>query len=469
MNLSAKKLTAALSVVLTSAGVSTTTYAAGFALIENSASGMGNAFAGGSAIADDASTVWFNPAGMTKLSGSNILIGGHIVAPSADYTDGGSQLNPLSAITGNTNLTGSNDDGGETALVPNFYYVSDLGNDTYLGLGVTVPFGLSTDYDEDWVGRYTATKSELQTININPSIASKLNDKLSIGFGLNIQYIEATLANELDSAAICVLVDSAPTGTNPGDPAAAYTNCSGSGFVLGTRLLDSSQSLTGDDWSMGYNFGLLYDLDESSRIGFAYRSSIKHKLEGSVDFTRSTALDGLLGATPLFVDTGVTAGVELPESISVSYYRDVNTKFAVMADVTWTKWSNFKELNIIFDNPVQGSSTIPENWENSFRYAFGLNYKPDNIWTYRVGMAHDETPIRSPEDRTPRIPGDDRTWLSFGVGYVLSSDMSIDVGYSHLFVDDTDINNVDASFGHTVTGTYDADVNILSAQLNMKF
>ena len=465
MKLLSKKMATAVSIGLMSLGVSSYSQAAGFALIENSASGMGNAFAGGSAVAEDASTVWFNPAGMTRLSGKQIIIAGHIVAPTADYTDGGSTINPL---LGGGDLTGPNDDGGETGFIPNFYYVTDIGNDTNFGLGISVPFGLATDYRSDWVGRYTATKSEVTTININPSIASKITDKLSIGFGLNIQYIDATLANQLDSAAICL----ASLTPIIGDGGAT---CAANGVATpANAATDSSQSLSGDDWSTGFNFGFLYEIDDASRLGFAYRSSIKQSLEGSVDFTVDSGLQTVItgmGApySALFQDTGVTAGIELPETISISYYRDIDPKLAIMADVTWTRWSNFQELNIVFSNPVQSSSTIPENWENSWRYAVGLTYKADDKWTYRAGVAYDETPIPTAEDRTPRIPGHDRTWLSFGLGYQLSADMSIDVGYSHLFVDDTPMNNTDASFGHTVTGTYEAEVDILSAQVNFNF
>jgi len=469
------KLLAGLITATIASGFSASTQGAGFALIEKSASGMGNAFAGGSAIAEDASTVWFNPAGMTRLSGSQVIVAGHIVSPSAEFKDSGSTHNPLSAFTANPTMTGTNDDGGESGLIPNFYYTTDVGNNVFFGLGITVPFGLSTDYDPNWVGRYTATKSEVHAININPSFAAKATDKLSIGLGLNIQYIEATLANELDTALLCVKVDSSALGTNPGDPATAYTaTCNGGfGLTIGTRVTDSSQSLSGDDWSVGWNIGLLYDLDNESRLGLAYRSSIKHDLEGDVNFNRSTALQAFLtaaGASNLiFLDGALSAGLELPQSLSTSYFRDIDTKLSVMADITWTKWSNFEELTIVFANPVQGSSTIPEDWQNNYRVSLGASYKADDKLTYRAGIALDQTPIKSPEARTPRIPGQDRTWLSFGVGYKLSSEMSIDVGYSHLFVDDTKINNTDASFGHTVTGTYEADVDILSAQASFKF
>ena len=470
MKTSVKHLSVAMSLALASAGFSAHVNASGFALIENSASGMGNAFAGGSAIADDASTVYFNPAGMTQLGGTQIVIAGHIVSPSAEFTDTGS-----TTFLGSP-LTGSNDTTDETAFVPNFYYVTDIGKDSQFGLGITVPFGLATEYGDDWVGRYTATKSEVETVNINPSLSTKATDKLSVGFGLNIQYIKATLANQLDSGAICtnlqLLGNPAPT---PAEVGTAATNCAGAGLAVADASVDSSQSLSGDDWSTGFNFGLLYELDDASRLGFAYRSGIKHSLEGDVDFTMDPTLAAMISGLPspslttLFMDTGVTAGIELPKTISVSYYRDVNKEIAVMADITWTEWNNFSDLTVIFDNPVQGSTNIPENWNNTMRYSVGMNYRPNNIMVYRVGLAYDETPVPSAEERTPRIPGNDRTWLSLGLGYEVSSTMSFDVGYSHLFVDDTEIHNTDATFSHVLNGTYEADINIISVQGNFKF
>ncbi|MCW8933733.1 MAG: outer membrane protein transport protein [Gammaproteobacteria bacterium] len=441
--------------------------AAGFALIENSASGMGNAYAGGSAIAEDASTVWFNPAGMTRLKGSQISVAGHIISPSADFTDNGSSL---SALGGGAPISGAADDGGVTAFVPNFYYTTELGGDAWFGVGITVPFGLSTDYDSDWIGRYGATLSEVSTVNINPSFAFKYNDDLSIGLGLSLQYIEAKLENNIDSASVCVGLVQAGGASE----SVAVATClpGGLGLVPGNLAQDSSQSLEGDDWNIGWNIGLLYDIDSSSRVGFAYRSSVDSNLSGDVDFTVDPTLQALIdGAGPassFFSDTGIDAGIELPSQISVSYFRDVTPDFAIMADVTWTKWSNFDELVIKFDNLVQSTSTTPENWDDSFRFAIGANYKTSQKMVLRFGVAHDQTPIPSAEDRTARIPGDDRTWVSLGLGYVIDDSTSIDVGYSHLFVGDTEINNTDA-FGHTLTGKYDADVDILSVQANFMF
>lgn len=443
----------AVSAVLASGLFATQASAAGFALIENSASGMGNAYAGGSAVADDASTVWFNPAGMTRLKGDHISVAGHIISTSADFTDQGSTLG------GGGSIPGTLDDGGITSFVPNFYYVTELGGDAWFGLGVTVPFGLSTEYDEDWIGRYGATTSEVSTVNFNPSFAFKQSDALSIGLGLSLQYIEATLENHLDSTVIC-------NNINP-------ASCGGLGLTTeGNLTQDSKQALEGDDWNWGWNIGLLYDLDDKSRIGFAYRSSIDANLSGDVDFTINPALQTLINGLPspsntIFSDTGIDAGIELPAQLSVSYFRDVTDDFAVMADITWTEWSNFNALVVKFDG-FQPTSITPENWEDSYRFAIGANYRTSDTLLLRMGLAHDQTPIPSPEDRTARIPGDDRTWLSFGFGYNIDAETSIDVGYSHLFVSDTEINNTDA-FGHTLTGEYDADVNILSVQGNFKF
>lgn len=429
--------------------------AAGFSVAEHSASGMGSAFAGASAIAEDASTTFFNPAGLSKLKGKQYIFAGHYVSVSSPFTNNGS-----TSLT-TAPLGGTNDDGSTSPFIPNFYYARELNDKWNFGFGITVPFGNVSEYSDTWVGRYHATKSEITTLNLNPSASYKVNDKLSVGFGVNVQYIEATLANKLDSAAIC----------NAAPFAAACAGAGLSAAGIGDASLDSNQSLNGDDWSLGWNVGLLYDISDATRLGLAYRSNIEHALTGNVDFTVNANLQGVLNtfAPTLFTDTAISAGVDLPETLSLSLYHEVNPKWSVLADVTWTKWKRFDKIVIDFSNPVQSSSTIPENWENSLRYSLGMNYKADSKWIYRAGVALDETPIPSAEDMTPRIPDNDRIWLSFGFGYKVSDTFGVDFGYSHLFFDDVVINNTDASFGHTLTGSYDVNVDIFSAQFNWKF
>ena len=289
--------------------------------------------------------------------------------------------------------------------------------------------------------------------------------------GLSFQYIEAKLENRIDSALTCAGFQT-NTGQDPADcldPALGGTGT----LIPGTEAQDSSQSLEGDDWNWGWNIGMLYQIDDASRLGVAYRSSIDANLSGDVAFTVNSDFQNIINANPsapLFLsDTGINAGIELPAQLSVSYVRDMTSDFTLMADITWTEWSNFNALVIKFDNLVQPTSVQPENWEDSYRFAVGGNYRLDEKMLLRMGVALDQTPIPSAEDRTARIPGEDRKWLSLGLSYTIDNNTSIDVGYSHLFVSDTEINNTVPNSGQILLGEYEADVDIFSAQLNYKF
>jgi long-chain fatty acid transport protein len=266
------------------AGASTISQAGSFGLIEQSASGQGSAYAGASAIAEDASTIYFNPAGMTRLSGSQVVVAGHIIAAEADYTDSGS-----------TGVTGPNSKTDEVGFVPNFYYSTALDNDVFVGVGVNVPFGLATEYDDGWIGRYHALRSEITTININPSIAWNVTDKVSVGFGLSIQYLELELTNALNSEALC----------------------GGCGITSG----DGSAKLEGDSTEIGWNTGILIDVGDKSRIGLAYRSAIKHEVSGDASYTVDpvvrAGIDASLAGTPFIFleDTTLEATAELMDCV----------------------------------------------------------------------------------------------------------------------------------------------------------
>jgi len=420
-------------------GMATSVHAAGFALIEASASGMGNAFAGGSAIAEDASTIYFNPAGMMNLkAGDQIVAGLHIIQPTADYADEGS-----TGWGGPYVLTGPNSDGGTTGIVPNFYWATEVEEGIRFGIGVNAPFGLSTKYDEDWIGRYHAIESSLMSVNVNPAFGFEVTDKLDAGFGLNIQYVDATLTNAVNYD---VITSSAP-GT----------------------LGDGTVEVAGDGVGFGFNFGFLYTMDSGTRLGLAYRSKIDHKVDGTVNYSSPAPIPVAPGVTG-FNDGDATASITLPETVSASFYHDINDKWAVMGDWTWTRWSRFKELTYEFPGNIPGSSTTEENWSDSSRFALGANYRINPAWLLRVGAAYDNTPIPDEYYRTARIPGNDRTWASIGFNWQASKTIGIDVGYSHLFVDDTEIENSESSpDGATLIGTYEADVDILSAQVVWDF
>ena len=421
------------------ASVSTVTQAGSFGLIDQSASGQGSAYAGAAAIGEDASTIYFNPAAMTRLSGQQIVVAGNIVATEAKFTDSGS-----------INVTGPNSTTDEVGFIPNFYYSAELNNDVFVGVGINVPFGLATEYDNGWIGRYHALKSEIISININPSIAWKTTDKVSVGFGLSIQYIELELTNNLNSNAIC-------------------------GGTCGPGTTDSHLKLDGDSTEIGWNTGILIELDDNSRIGIAYRSAIKHEVSGNADYTLDANLAAALPSFPIppqykfLEDTTLKATAEMPETFSFSFAGEVAPNWTALFDWTWTGWSNLDTIVIRQEGGIPGREpTLDLAYKNTNRYSVGVNYQHTDKLIYRGGIALDQTPIRSAESTSPRIPGNDRKWLSLGAGYAPSESWSFDVGYSHLFISDTDINNTNTT-GEVLTGSYESSVDILSAQANFFF
>ena len=395
-----------LAIGLFLAGCTHLAHASGFALIEQNASGLGNAYAGAAAVAEDASTVYFNPAGMTLLPDRQLVVAGHLIKPKAEFSG---TVTP--AIGG-----GQGGDAGGVAFLPNAYYAFRLTPDLHLGVGVNAPFGLSTEYDADWVGRTQAIKSEIRTININPSIAWRAGETLSVGAGLSIQTIEAEL-----------------------------TNFAG---ALGTAKVE------GDDYGWGFNLGVLWQPSPATRIGLAYRSEVDYTLEGDATFTGNAAYNG-----------DVTAAATMPASASLSLFHKLSPRLDLLADVTWTGWSAFDELRVVYTNGAVLSYT-PENWEDILRYSLGATWHRSEKLSLRGGVAYDEAPV-SDVDRTPRIPDGARTWVALGGQYRLSKQGAIDFGYAHLFVEDVGINST--ANGTTLTGEYDSAVDILSAQYTHSF
>ena len=447
------------------AAFSGTANAAAFGIIEQSVTGLGAAFSTGSTAASDGSTIYYNPAGMSFLKNRNAAdFGAHVIDPNAKFNDKGS-----TTVLG-ANLNVNNNEGGDAgpvALVPNFYYTRAINDKWTAGVGVNAPFGLTTDYDDGWVGRYHALHSEIVTININPSISYKASNALSLGFGVNVQYIEAKLSNAIDFGTACTLAEIGMV--------VAGGTCTG--LNLSSQADDGEVELKANDISLGYNFGLLWQATPQTRIGAAYRSRIKHKLKGEADFdTPSNAATG--NATPLanltgLVDGDVTSNVTLPDSLSVGLQHQVNNKLAINADVTWTNWSLVEELRIDFKNPAAADGVTTLEFKDSNRYSLGMTYVQDNHWTWRAGVAFDESATRNKELISVRVPDADRTWLTAGFTYKPSKKMSIDFGYAHLFIDDAEINKSTSeaenrSKGNLV-GEYDIDVNIISAQARWSF
>ncbi|MEW6600906.1 MAG: outer membrane protein transport protein, partial [Nitrospirota bacterium] len=322
--------------------------ASGFAITEQSVSGLGNAFSGSAAASEDASTVFHNPAGMTLLKGQQIIIGLHIISPRTEFKDEGSRAVSGIAVPGippvpsfnNVLAGGSGGDAGGIFTVPNFYYVLPLAGGWSFGLGLNSPFGLSTEYDPGWVGRYYGVKSELNTVNINPAFALRLSDEFSLGFGVSIQYLDAELSNAVDYGTLDTLgYFDKNLSDGKMDPV----------FGLRPQRDDGFTAVKGDSWGYGFNLGVLYEFSSGSRIGMSYRSRVSHDVEGDVDWTLpgTNGFDRVMAAaTPqgLFQDGGVSSDIDLPASASLSYYHNVNYHLSVMADITWTEWGVLEEL-----------------------------------------------------------------------------------------------------------------------------
>ncbi len=429
----------------------------GFALIENSASGMGNAFAGASAIAEDASTIVFNPAGMSRLKGKQLMVAGHYVAPYAQFTNNGSTDG-----LGNP-LNGPDADAGVDAIVPNFYLVSKLNDRWHWGLALHSPFGMTTEYDDDWVGRYHALNSALTTINFTPSIAYKQSDKLSFGLGITAQYLDVELGSAIDFGTLCLtqeLTSALPSGI-----------CSTVGLT--PQQSDGFADVYGTGWSYGWNVGMLYAPSNTRRLGLAYRSEVKQSISGTADFTVPSEAEFLVAGSGAFADTEAQSEVTLPASASVSYWQQVNDKVALMADATWTNWAVFDELRIHYANPNQPDSVTTEAWQDTWRYSVGMNYILNDTIMLRTGVALDQGPVTQDEYRTARVPDGERRWLSFGMGYRISDKTQLNTAFSHLFVDELLINNTLESsiptLQSTLKGSYEASVNILSLQVTHHF
>jgi long-chain fatty acid transport protein len=398
--------------------------AAGFALAEQSSSGLGNAFSGAAASAEDASTVFFNPAGMTYIKGTQLVGAINLIKPNVEFTNQGSVK-----ATGFPTSGGSGGDAGDLAFIPNFYYTRDLTDGVKFGLGVNAPFGLKTEYDKDWIGRFQAIKSQVNTVNINPAIAFKVNDQLSLGFGVSAMWAQAELTRAVN-------------------------------LVVSP---ESDVKIKGDDWGFGFNMGAIYQATTDTRFGVAYRSKVEQQLNGQATFGPA------LAATR---NTGVNANLTLPENISISAFSQLNDKWDLMGDVTWTRWSQFKELRIRF-NDGSADAVTQENWSNTMRYSIGASYHYSDTIKLRAGLAYDEEAI-SDLYRTARIPGNDRKWLSLGAGWQVTPSSKLDVAYAHLFISNAKIydnQNISASglFNGKLIGEYAGNVNILSMQYTHNF
>jgi len=402
-------------------GLASAGLAGGFAIGTQSGSGTGNAFAGGAAVAEDASVVWSNPAGMGFLPAGKQITGVlHVVRPSFKFHNEGST--GAYAAPG----TGDGGDAGDWTFIPNAYFAMDFSPTVRFGIGLNAPFGLKTDYDSGWRGQLTALKSDLKTINVNPSIAFRVNDAVSIGAGVSVQKIDAELTSFAGAAGI--------------------------------------GKLEADDVGYGFNLGIMAAVGPATRIGAAYRSRIKFELDGDASFSAAPPANGKF-----------RADLTVPETFSISIFHVLGPQWEIMGDITRTGWDSLQQLTIVrTSGPLAGATltTLPFHWDNTMRYSVGANYKWTDQTKLRFGVAWDESPSND-VDRTPRLPDQDRTWLAFGVQHRVSKAGVLEAGYAHEFIKDARVsNNVPGFTGCAagcLNGSFDSKVDIFSLQYSHSF
>jgi long-chain fatty acid transport protein len=442
-------------------------FGAAFAVQTQSGSGLGNAYAGGAAVAEDASTVWSNPAGMARFSTIQIAVAANVIWPSFKLNNDGSQP------AFQQRLGGDGGDAGNVVAIPAMYIVVPINPQFAFGLGIGVPFGLETEWDDGWLGRYQGVHSKVETLNVNPALSWKINDSFTVGAGASYQHAKVKFSAAQNYAGGVY----GQCATNPlcqpalGSVAAA------------TFGLDASVNVDASDDAWGWNVGLMWNITPDTRIGAHYRSSIKFDLSGNVNIglptipqTGNAQLDGLLAqiaaqaaASPAAQNGGVSSNVEVPSTTNVSFFSKINPKWDIMADVQYTNWSTIQYLTFTRTTGAVLTSTY-ENFKNVWRVSAGANYYVDDNWKLRGGIAWDQSPVQDAE-RTPRLPDADRFWLAGGAQYTYAKQWKFDVGLAYEWVQSGSTNQNAGStqqFG-LIKGDYDVSAFILGGQVSYSF
>lgn len=426
-----KKITLRLIPALIAVTFSGGAFAAAFQLTGLSASGVGIANAGAAASAEDASTLYYNPAGMTYLpEGHNISFAATVLDRSTRFTNEGTDL------YGGRQLGTDGGNGGGTHVVPAMYYSYSLSPQWRLGLAVNPTFADETEYDKNFVGRYSGLKTKIRVVNVNPSVAYKANDALSLAVGIN--YAKADVKFNQAVA-------------HPG----------GSGFP------DGSGTLEGDATGWGYNLGLMYQVSKDTRIGVSYRSKIKFDLEGS----QNVQIPGL----GTVIDRSITAELTTPDTASLAVHHQLNPRWAVLADYTWTGWSSLQKLEPVTSSGARAVAPLRYNFKDTYRVGLGTTYQLNDQWMLRLGVAFDKGAVPDDASRTMTVPDQDRTWLAIGAKWKITPKASLDVGYAHIFVKEAKTarsvytNATEAVVAQTVRGKFETSADYLSVQLNYAF
>ncbi|KJE34106.1 long-chain fatty acid transporter [Thalassospira sp. HJ] len=406
-----------------------TAHASGFQVRETSGTLQGSSFAGMTTLSTDASTMSYNPGTVGQYKETSYSAGLTVIRPVAKAT---------SIVATDGNLTtiaqtgGSYKDMAQDAVVPNAHAVWKLNENLNLGVSITAPWGLVTDNDSDFAGRFFGTTSKIKTVNIKPVVAYRFDNGLSIGAGPQIQRFEASLSKAVPR--------------------------------IGAPKAEGNSTIEGDDISYGWTAGLNWEMTDDTRFGLAYNSEVKHKLEGDIKFDQAAK-------NLSYIDRKTTAKITTPEAIAFGASHDLTDKLTVMGDLQWTNWNSVKDLVFNYDGNIHSSlsSSTTENyhWGSSWFGALGARYQYDENWAFTGGLAYDETPIKT-RNRNVRLPDSNRYWVSLGATYKAAGWADVTLGYTHIFAHDARVDHGTTNLGN-FAADYEAKVDIIALQAKFKF
>jgi long-chain fatty acid transport protein len=422
--------------------------AAGYGLKEHSADAMSASYAGAAATGSDASYLAYNPAALGGVADTDISISLVPILPGSKGTYSAATTSAGSPTGGGANPSGliSN------VAVPALAIRHRLSDRLTIGLSITAPWGLRTDYRSNWAGRYYAEKSELLTVNIMPAVAYQIVPAVTLAAGLQIEYAQGTLTSAIDTGTL---------GALNGIP----------GAVPGAQ--DSFARLSGNNWTFGYTVGAIVKPLPDLSVGIAYRSSLQHDLKGPLDFTLDGAGIGatIRSLTGLFQNSRQTTPLTMPDMITSGIREDFSGRWSGMIEVDWTHWSRVRQLMVIADNPAQPNDVTTLNWKDTIFGSAGFEYRASSALAFRAGAAYDQSPAPD-ATREPRIPDSDRIWLSAGVRYHMSHGLILDVTAAHLFSLKSaialDPSIPGAALRGSLTGTAQFYVNVAGVELTWK-
>ena len=434
------KKNALATVALTGIAVAVSSaYAAGFQLTEQSSLGLGRAFAGAGIVGDDLSAAHYNAAGMTLLPGTQIQAGSVYVEVDAPFS--GTAIHPVTrqsySFSENGRLKGQ--------AIPAGYITHQVNDQLWLGLSMTVPYGLGTEWSQFWDGSDHGNQSMLMTVDINPNIAYKVSDKLSLGAGISLQYAKAELGAASDVSEM-------------------------GGYPAGSGLAKMDSVVNGDSWAWGFNLGVMYQPTETLRFGLAYRSQIAHNAEGDIKMTLGAfnPVTGGYDASHYASGNDFKVRVTTPDTIMATATWEATQDLRLSGLVRWARWSNLDQLHIHSSKIPGGVKENNYEWQDTWLFSVGADYRLNNEWTVRGGVAYETSAVDDPKTRTATIPDADRVWLSLGASYNYSKQIQFDFGATYLMgVGNMDLWNED---GSRYIGKFDSlDAFILGAQLQYRF